>query len=201
MRVGPIDKHSDFTVHEHFLRAHSPFFEAALGRDWKESQERLVTLPECTPQVFELYTQWIYCHRVGIPKEGQKIRLLVTASILGDQLQDGHFRDAITDKLARYSLERNRHFRTSLTLIYTNTKEDDKLRRLAIDSVVYSGIGNDWVKVGKEKKDVSGEALWDLLARCREVGSKSSRSDAPFAIDMCHYHIHQDGVCYKTKYT
>ncbi|KAE9962797.1 hypothetical protein BLS_010010 [Venturia inaequalis] len=200
VRVGPIDQQSDFTVHEHVLRANSPFFEAALGRGWTESQERLVKLLECTPQVFEIYTQWIYRHRVGIAKEGPKIRLLVAASILGDVLQDGHFQDKINNELARYILQNNIYLRKWFTFNYANTKEDDKLRRLAIDSVVYTNTGMDWVKGGREKKDVPHEVLWDIVTRCREAGSKLDRSNAPFAKHRCHYHIHQDGVCYKTKY-
>ena len=44
--VGEADKMRCFHVHESLVRSRSLFFEAALGKSWKEGQDRAVTLPE-----------------------------------------------------------------------------------------------------------------------------------------------------------
>lgn len=140
------------------------------------------------------YVQWIYHRRFDAPEDRLQITRLISASVLGDVLQDGHFRDAIIDQLAAYNLEKKQYLRRHLAFIYDNTKQDDKLRSLAIDTVVYTGSTTNWIKSGREKNDVSNDTLWDLLARHREAESKLKPSDAPFSSNTCDYHIHQDGV-------
>lgn len=56
--VGENEKR--FTVHETPPRAHSAFFKAALGRDWKESVERVVNLPEEHEEHFPLSVEQVY---------------------------------------------------------------------------------------------------------------------------------------------
>lgn len=50
-----MDNFQKFVVHEDLIRARSPFFEAALGRDWKEASEKLVPLPDDSPDAFAIY--------------------------------------------------------------------------------------------------------------------------------------------------
>jgi hypothetical protein len=59
-------KTKDYIVHESVIRRHSPFFDAAMSKDWKAAQERLVPLPKHKPSTFELYLGWIYSHQITI---------------------------------------------------------------------------------------------------------------------------------------
>ncbi|TLD27970.1 hypothetical protein E2P81_ATG06316 [Venturia nashicola] len=202
VRVGPEDSDTkrtrDFIVHEHILRAHSAFFEAALSRDWKESHQRIVKLPEGSPHAFDIYVHWIYSHKLEFTaKDGASgISKLIDAYILGDVLLDGDFRDRVIDDIVKRGVEKTVLLRKLIGKIYENTKEKDRLRTLAIDSVVYSK-SNIWIIAGQQKKDVPEEALWDIVAAMHEAGGFRVPAGAPFRQDTCHYHVHESGTCYK----
>jgi hypothetical protein len=54
----------EFRIHEAVLTARSKFFKAAMGKQWKESEDKAVKLPEENPDVFRLYTQLVYTGRI-----------------------------------------------------------------------------------------------------------------------------------------
>ncbi|KAE9979957.1 hypothetical protein EG328_000602 [Venturia inaequalis] len=99
--------HKKYTVHETIIRAESPFFEAALSKEWKESEERVVRLPEQYPEAFDIYMRWIYSGKLILEGRGlgpgdgysKLAYVLSTAYVLGDVLQDSDFKDAVTDGL------------------------------------------------------------------------------------------------------
>jgi hypothetical protein len=88
--------------------------------------------------------------------------------------------------------------RNSLTQIYKHTVNKDPLRRLAIDSCAFSSGSNKLIN-GRIKDDVPSEALWDLIARIHRPKEPMSSRSAPFKLDMCPYHVHQSGICYKIR--
>jgi hypothetical protein len=53
--VGPAGDTRDFCIHEALLTARSKFFEKAMGKGWKEAEEKLVKLPDDDPDIFALY--------------------------------------------------------------------------------------------------------------------------------------------------
>lgn len=57
-----------YVVHEAIVRAESPFFEAALSKEWQESKERIVRLPKQYPEAFDVYIGWVYSGKIIIGK-------------------------------------------------------------------------------------------------------------------------------------
>lgn len=49
-----------FIVHEGLLLGTSDFFAAALGRNRKEAEEKLVRLEDVHPYFFAMYFDWLY---------------------------------------------------------------------------------------------------------------------------------------------
>lgn len=49
-----------FMVQESVLCENSPVFAASVKKEWRERQDRLITLPEDRPDDFDLYAQWVY---------------------------------------------------------------------------------------------------------------------------------------------
>lgn len=49
---------------------------------------------------------------------------------------------------------------------------------------------------GRKRNDLPVEALWDLIRILHKDGVLPY-DEAPFNNDMCHYHVHQNRVCYK----
>jgi hypothetical protein len=54
IEVGTGDELRCFTVHDAFLTSRSLFFRKALSGAWKESEERVIKLPEDRNDTFEL---------------------------------------------------------------------------------------------------------------------------------------------------
>lgn len=54
----------EFFVHQSLISARSEFFAKALRGDWKEAQQREVSLPDDEAEVFRLYLQLLY---IGVP--------------------------------------------------------------------------------------------------------------------------------------
>ncbi|GIZ43512.1 hypothetical protein CKM354_000673600 [Cercospora kikuchii] len=53
-----------FYVDESVLRKSSKFFDAALKKEWKEGQQRTVDLPECDPEGFKVYINWLHSGKI-----------------------------------------------------------------------------------------------------------------------------------------
>ncbi|KAJ4339870.1 hypothetical protein N0V95_007649 [Ascochyta clinopodiicola] len=49
-----------YFVHRDLIIAHSEFFQKAMSGDWKEAQERKVSLPDDKAETFDLYLQLLY---------------------------------------------------------------------------------------------------------------------------------------------
>lgn len=58
--VGP-DEHQ-FKVHEALLSYSSDFFRAALRGNFTEGRDMIVSLPDATSAIFDLFVQWLYNH-------------------------------------------------------------------------------------------------------------------------------------------
>jgi hypothetical protein len=58
--VGDGDDKHDFTVHEDVICGCSEFFRKAMNGKWKESEERVVPLPQEDPEIFSMYLQACY---------------------------------------------------------------------------------------------------------------------------------------------
>lgn len=60
VRVGQQPQHKDFTVHEDLICSRSEFFKNAMNGSWRESDERMIPLPEDEPGTFALYLSLLY---------------------------------------------------------------------------------------------------------------------------------------------
>jgi hypothetical protein len=212
IRVGPEPSHTDFTVHENLLRKSSPFFEAALGREWLESEERVVRLPTNGAKAFQVYSQWLYTGRLHTRlSSDRKIKYglreewkcLVSAYLLGEYLQEITFRDSVMDAMQEWvqlytTMSINAY--ESATEIYDNTSSGSPLRLLVTDLTVWRA--NDLFWIEEQQFRLPPEFTWSLAIglRTRLTGRESSLEvDEPFARrrDTCHYHCHGLQQCYR----
>ncbi|KAF1984040.1 hypothetical protein K402DRAFT_465431 [Aulographum hederae CBS 113979] len=117
-----------FYIHESLICGSSEFFKNAMNRDWKESQERSVPLPDDDVEIFDLYSKWLYTGTITYVADEASIKeaiaeqdlkdfkspskldeiedkvsaiyvQLAKAIVMGEKLQDVKFKDAITDTI------------------------------------------------------------------------------------------------------
>ncbi|KAK4497053.1 hypothetical protein PRZ48_011502 [Zasmidium cellare] len=183
-----------FTVHENSLRVNSAFFEAALRRDWMETVDRTVKLPEESPERFHVYVQWVYC---GLYK-GLKGRPelspndLARLYTLGARLQDHDFQDAALDAFIYRCGEKETIPDDNIVfLIFSNTTKGDPMRRLLVKMRVRSGmVGNFDNEMGTQM----AEFYFDIAKKSMEGVDPSVAPDGP---GRCKYHQHGDQPCYR----
>lgn len=193
---------ADFIVHESIIRKHSPFFEAAMGRNWKEAKERLVLLPDHEPIAFRLYLQWIYTHRLAITfKDEPPFDALIDGYILGDYLEDGDFRDAMTDAILEMVVDEGLPL-SSIPRVYDNTSEKALLRCALIDLLVHHAESRTWISRARKERQFPDEALYDIIEKLADYKTEDCLPIRLVSLiaNPCPYHEHQHGVCYRIKY-
>jgi hypothetical protein len=211
VRVGPEPKHTDFSVHENLIRLSSAFFEATLGRDWKESQERIVKLPDCNAHAFCVYLQWLYTVQLdtkfqfnqGSLSDGQwEWANLVKAYLLGHYLQDVDFKDTSMDAMVDWANEATRECSYapphSSVEVFQATRAGSPLRWVILDFTTWRLTNISPVSLSDYQfpSDFLTSVITTLTERIR-----TAKVVRPTFVDKryCHYHCHGDRTCYKDK--
>jgi hypothetical protein len=207
VRVGREPNHTDFTVHEDPIRASSKFFQAALGRPWRESNERIVRLPECDSKAFKIYAHWLYSGLLCAIPAGASSSIGVSSSLvhgylLGDYLQDASYRDNIMDSLfewyrAAEAAQRSRFLSSWIGVVDAKTCDENPLRKFLVDIVVWHTTHAWWSSViAKMPVNFVYSVCVGLSARYRNRGPSISALGEDSG---CLYHSHGDEPCYLAK--
>ncbi|KAF1977100.1 hypothetical protein BU23DRAFT_565248 [Bimuria novae-zelandiae CBS 107.79] len=118
------------------------FFRGAMAGTWKESEDRVVPLPENDPQVFALYLQAIYNGHVELDDFDKHYNIIAWASVytLADKLIDMDIKNIVIKKF--YEI-RDDLWTACITapqavqITYDQTPGPCGMRQLFIDSAVY----------------------------------------------------------------
>jgi hypothetical protein len=209
--VGAEPKQVDFSVHENLIRSSSRFFDAALNHDWKETQERIIRLPDCNVHAFRIYVQWLYTNQLFTKlqfnqtsaKDGQREWAnLVKAYLLGDYLQDIKFKDTIMDAMVDWGHEADRECINapphSSVEIYQQTSNTSPLRKLVVDFTTWSIMDSSHVSMSDFQfpSDFLAAVVTNLAERFRTGNDVTSDFVGK---KYCQYHCHGERACYREK--
>lgn len=147
-------------VHEGVLRSRSPFFEAALSRNWREGNQGHVDFPEDPAHIVKLYLQYLYTGKMDMRwtasmKEVPENMLLpehVTLArlyVFGEKVGDIAFKhDVIRAVLGRIEKRIEGHgfypVGEAVDIIYKGTTCQSKMRQLVVDVTVSTG-NDQWI--------------------------------------------------------
>lgn len=195
-------------VHEQLLCARSPFFAAAFEKEWKEGQERTIPLPDDTPEVLDLYFQWIYSGKIFTREAPSKsdrgvgeLHLLIESYTFGEKIQDRDYQDALLDSLLACTDTKDekgeRWFPTGelVRRAYEKTPTGSPLRRLLVDMHNHHGR-SEWIK-----EDNSVEFLADLTREMFETrAAPVGLNLTDWEVDSCVYHHHgKEEQCFRSR--
>lgn len=125
-QVSVGEQGTTFVMHKDIATPHTSFFKAASSHDWKEAQEKRIPLPDCEPEIFGSYMQWVYTEEVLYYNELPKQPLeLVKLWILGDFLGDQNFCDAAVGALFSHEIVDGPD---AIKHLYDHTSHDSRLR-------------------------------------------------------------------------
>lgn len=153
--VGP--EKAKLIVHDHWLIKSSEFFRAALKKEWREGQTRIIKLEEEHVQEVAQYLDYLYEGELPTQKtvlieqiaaeDWDEYNVLCNLYTLGERLVDIPMRNAIireTVRLMSLADDDNGHSWfpswTTAAWLYENTTEGSPMRRLLVDMFVVSGL-------------------------------------------------------------
>lgn len=144
------------------LSHHSPFLKAACTHNFKEREEKRITLPTDDPKIFALFVEWIYYGEYTIPLStgavGGHTNMDAEAWVLGDKLMSTAFKNYAMDRL--YSRHGSQFFSTvvmpeDVAYACNNSQAGSPIRQLFFDIVSthfseptrVAGSAEEWDKV------------------------------------------------------
>jgi hypothetical protein len=220
IRVLVGDSKQPYTVDKALLERHSPLFKTALAHTaWAKGPDNEVTLPDCNPQAFKVYIEWLHRDRTQLTPEntlsdehGEHLYLTDWAKIyaMGDHLQDIDFKDAVIDVLLGM-FKHNQTFPKLLPgYIYPYSGYGSPHRKLVMDVFM---AGDGWSRMTKRSaaSELEGDPkdfLVDLIFKMSPLSSgrvpiDKYREAWKMPENGCEYHEHvkNGSDCYKTKHS
>ncbi|KAJ5198877.1 hypothetical protein N7491_000556 [Penicillium cf. griseofulvum] len=186
-----------FHIHESLICTSSLFFKKAMSGSWKESHEHTVELPEDDPEIFALYSYWLYFSKIPLTVEApeknefiggivkKEYLDLVSAYVLGDKLFDPKFQNSIIDVVFERCTTPDardgvRYFPGAEIIIhaYNNTTKSAIIRKLFVDIYVESGKAS-WLS-----NKLPTEFLFPVLEALMK-----KRTPIPLCIEASEYYV------------
>ena len=222
VRVSNEPSHCDFAVHENLLRKSSHFFEKALGGPWRESQQKMINLPDISISAMKTYVQWLYSGRLHITKDdageliqhASKWERLVEGYLFGNYIQDTDYKDSMVDAMVEQigskESEKNTPAMEYVSIVFDASAPSSPIRDFFTDVGIWAVDHSFWAKASEEhqKSDVKGIPWKDCLSQdyCFKVLAGIThrlerKTKSPFLKRTmpCRYHCHGIEQCYKTK--
>nr|POE98803.1 hypothetical protein CFP56_75354 [Quercus suber] len=158
LSVGDAADPSKFYAHRSVLTQSSKFFQAALGQDWVENQNKCVTLPEDNFDSVKLYLNFMYTGHIPY-KRGvnhtdaenysaacvAELESLAYLYVFGEKYQDSKLKDAVIDAMVDMSQRGNgsgdgwHATGNAIDIIYRGTMQGSPMRRLLIQQHLQIG--------------------------------------------------------------
>ncbi|KAF2502313.1 hypothetical protein BU16DRAFT_4689 [Lophium mytilinum] len=214
VRVSSTNRSQDFLIHDSFLVKSSDFFAAALRGEWRESIERVIPLPDLSPDHFNIYFHWLYSGKIYSAPDGYdkkpvqpqvetefkgEMSSLVRCWTMGQRLMDTKFMDTVMDALI-HLVEDAPSFinaKADVAVIYKETLPGSMLRRFIIEQIVQQCTEEFIDHYGDV--ELPREFLQELLHGLAAVRGKNRDNKPQWLKNPCAFHEHkrEGKACYK----
>ena len=197
-----------FTIHESVITRFSDFFAAAVKNGWKESEDRVVRLPDRLASDFEVFQSFIYIGRIfnndptELPNaDMNEYTALALLWGLGEELQSTAFKDAVVDAFIEVLRNHEYMFNFAYGIIYSKSAGASPMRRLQVDTALWKWDA-ETVKNALSSETYS-DFFQDLAAEQQKFIVHGRPARAPYLRSAsCVYHEHcgSGSPCYKTMF-
>lgn len=138
--VSPRKK--EFILHTEIATRSSKFFRTAvMNREWRESQEKQITLYQVDEDDFEGYLQWLNTGELTFADGDPNFDELADFYILGDVLDDEGFRNATLNRFAEHACAMVRSPEPgTIAHIWSKTPENSPLRKMVLETWSADGL-------------------------------------------------------------
>ncbi|KAL1800745.1 hypothetical protein ACET3X_001087 [Alternaria dauci] len=138
IQVGSKNK-SLMHVHTAVLIKSSEVLKNAMKPEWRTDATKPINMSNVELKIFEAYCGWLYTGKVVHHVKGHRHSFLAHVYVLGEQLMDSTFQNAIIAAMIQYSIDyhtvpRSKH----IQIIYGGTSTNSPARRLMVDFWVFT---------------------------------------------------------------
>lgn len=198
--VGKGDAQIKHLVHENILRK-CQFFDKCLSAGMKESQEKIITLPEDEPGAIDVVVTWLYCETLPANIDstvGASVSYYNTADKYGLPEQQNALLDQCRTGWNGLTLHP-----LHVLMIWKRSPEGSRLRQAALAQLRWNVVtsltdykGNSeraWglkqlLRNGGELSETLFMMMADTLVHGRNIALPN-----PSQMTGCVYHVHEDG--------
>lgn len=173
VNVGEPDQQREFTVLHSFATKSSKLMQRMFSRNWRESRDGRVSLPETKVADFEVYLEWLYTGYVVTLDELWSLGpTLLRLYLLGDFLIDDRFCNAVIDALIGDSQAVSPwlvFYPTDIDSVWNKTMPGSRMRKVLVDLIIRD-LSRDIASPSfKNKGTWCHEVTVDILARMAET--------------------------------
>lgn len=200
MLVGKEEK--EYILHKSFATKSSEFFKSATSKDWKESKEKRIKLPDVDTAAFEQYAEWLYTSKIpynfaedlkAADKQKQRVhskyKQLMALYVLAYFFLDTAFRNAIVDDVLNTCKQTYYPSQCLMEGLWENTPPRCHMKSiLAKFFAKYHPV--DELDDVRPPQD-SDTTLLEALIRLRDSKGKLA---VPSYERRCEYHEHNEEV-------
>lgn len=202
-----------FYVHPWALTATSEFFKSALKKEWSKTEERTVDLRDQSPELFNLYVQYLYSDKIFTTTNCTDQDELSSVDddplaglyVFGESVNDATFQNAVIDVIVQTSRQPTKNNLNlypslpSINTIYNGPPTNSPARRLMVDFWVCWGA-QKWLQDELEPDQINHEFLYDLSGTLLGKRRRPEENDQDYAElsvgRPCKYHNHgEDQPC------
>lgn len=181
-------------LHKDAASTNSVFFRKACSGSFKEASTKIISLPETDPEIFAIYSHWIYSSEVDVPdvdKPGTAgsvaRRQLAALYILADHLDDKSLRNAVVDEYLTSSRDASSGpGPNTVKLVWSETPDNCKFRNLVLDFFVTRHDNGIWLE--RDRDNLPAAFYCDLALAFARAGEKTKPTQAA----KCTYHEHDE---------
>lgn len=190
VEVGTGENSKTYTIYSNALTTRSLFFRKALSGPWKESEERLVHLPEDDFRTFELYLHYIYNNEFACISNSPDNRYgkiercaLARLYVMCEKLQETRAKNSIVKALSAsiYTVRyENRCVMPEfevVDILYRGTIKGSPVRRMLVD-IFAGGVSSKCMSTNGVDK-YPGEFLQELAVCLMTTFDLDVRRTAP----------------------
>ena len=183
---------NEFFVHRMLLEKHSEYFAASLRKQWSESTERAIILPDDDPIGAQKFFQWVYTGKVTIDDFEHFTNMYVFA----DKTMAGVYTNQLMDVARSLCVERDHILEPhAVKKLYIIGRRGKPAAKFAVED-------NVWNMMQKKEINDEDQSLIDEFSEIPELAKdvmmamlsyEKKKWDCPAQRRGCCYHEHTDG--------
>lgn len=194
--VGDGEDAKKFVIHKDLLMNKVVFFEKMFSSKFLESSTGSATLPEDSPEAFEVLVEWVYCSSLmSLHMERTTIKRChadLAISTIG--LAEKYLLPELGDRAMTFLFNIGKYLvptMSQMSILYEQTPFNSKARIYAARTVAWALVNPEASEISSTSIQIAcqhGDLLLDAITKVR--GKKGHNHKRASTYPICDYHNH-----------